>query len=89
MSKTNDGTDSQPAKDSATYELRVKGRLGEESVIWFEDMTLVVDESTLPVQTIIRGAIRDEAALYGLISRIRDRGLALLSVQRLDRQEDL
>jgi hypothetical protein len=67
----------------------VKGRLGEESVIWFEDMTLVVDESTLPVQTIIRGAIRDEAALYGLISRIRDRGLALLSVQRLDREEDL
>jgi hypothetical protein len=51
-------------------------------------MTLIVDESTSPVQTIIRGAVRDEAALYGLISRIRDLGLTLLSVQRLDSKPD-
>ena len=70
----------QPFDTPKFYELRVDGRLGRESASWFEDMTLVVDESTSPVQTIIQGPIRDEAALYGLISRIRDLGLTLLSV---------
>ncbi len=70
------------------YELRVDGRLGRESVSWFEDMTLTVDESTSPIQTIIQGDIRDEAALYGLISRIRDLGLTLLSVNRVEKEED-
>ena len=78
----------QPFDTPKSYELRVNGRLGRESASWFEDMTLAVDESTTPVQTIIRGDIRDEAALYGLISRIRDLGLTLLSVQRLDSEED-
>jgi hypothetical protein len=70
------------------YELRVDGRLGRESASWFEDMTLTVDESTSPVQTVIQGHIRDEAALYGLISRIRDLGLTLLSVNRVEKEED-
>jgi hypothetical protein len=43
-----------------------------------------VDESTTPPQTIIKGVIRDQAALYGLISRIRDLGLKLLSVNLLE-----
>jgi len=78
----------QPGRSPTTYELRVDGRLGPESAPWFEDMTLAIDESVVPVQTIIRGTIRDEAALYGLISRIRDLGLTLSSVQRLDKEED-
>ncbi len=78
----------QPFDMPKLYELRVNGRLGRESASWFEDMTLVVDESTSPVQTIIQGPIRDEAALYGLISRIRDLGLILLSVNRIEKEED-
>lgn len=78
----------QPFETPELYELRVNGRLGRESASWFDDMTLWVDESVSPVQTIIWGNIRDEAALYGLISRIRDLGLTLLSVQRLDKKED-
>jgi hypothetical protein len=87
MSKSAKGLDSLPKRTPATYELRVDARLGPESAAWFEDMTLTVDESTLPVQTIIQGSVRDEAALYGLISRIRDLGLTLSSVKRIEREE--
>lgn len=88
MSDNPDDFRIQPFDTPKLYELRVDGRLGRESAFWFEDMTLTVDESTPVVQTVIRGSIRDEAALYGVISRIRDLGLTLLSVQRLDRKED-
>jgi hypothetical protein len=78
----------QPFEGPSVYELRVEGRLGHESAPWFEDVTLTIDESSSPVQTVIRGAIRDQAALYGLISRIRDLGLTLLSVQRFEDNEE-
>jgi hypothetical protein len=66
------------------YEIRVNGRLSPETAVWFEDMTLIVDDTTDPPQTIIQGIIRDQAALYGLISRIRDLGLRLLSVNLIE-----
>jgi len=66
------------------YELRVEGRLTGETVNWFEDMSLSTDKNTTPSQTVIQGTIRDQAALYGLISRIRDLGLQLLSVNLIE-----
>ena len=69
------------------YELHISGRLGPQITVWFEDMTLAVNEEATPPQTIIRGYIIDQAALYGLISRIRDLGLTLLSVNQLDTEE--
>jgi hypothetical protein len=77
----------QPAPNFR-YEFRVNGRLPQEVAAWFEEMTLEVDETTSLPQTIIQGVIRDQAALYGLISRIRDLGLTLLSVQRLEDKEE-
>lgn len=68
------------------YEFRVSGRLSQQGAGWFEGMSLSVDEDTTPPQTIIRGYILDQAALHGLINRIRDLGLTLLSVQRVDGQ---
>lgn len=70
------------------YELRVNGRLDQRSSPWFQDMTLEVDDSVSPPQTIIRGPIRDQSALYGLIGRIRDLNLNLVSVKRLESVED-
>ena len=77
----------QPFNSPRTYELRVEGRLGPEATAWFEDMTLETDETTTPIQTVIRGDMPDQAALYGLISRIRDLGLTLLSVNLAERKE--
>jgi hypothetical protein len=65
------------------YEFRVSGRLSQQGTGWFEGMSLSVDEDTTPPQTIIHGYVLDRAALHGLINRIRDLGLTLVSVQRI------
>ncbi len=68
------------------YEICIVGRLGTQTAAWFEDMTLSVNEETSPPQTIIRGYIVDQAALYGLIGRARDLGLTLVSVKRIEQK---
>jgi hypothetical protein len=69
------------------YEFRVSGRLSRTGASWFEGMSLAVNEETVPPQTIIRGYVLDRAAMHGLINRIRDLGLTLLSVKRIDGEE--
>lgn len=69
------------------YEFRVTGRLSQQGAGWFEGMSLTVDEEITPPQTIIRGYVLDRAALHGLINRIRDLGLTLVSVQRVDGEQ--
>jgi hypothetical protein len=70
------------------YEFRVLGRLSRQSAPWFEGMEISIDEAVTPVQSTIKGYMTDQAALYGLISRIRDLGLTLISVKRIEKQED-
>ncbi len=66
----------------AVYEIRVKGRLyGDHWSQWFDGMTVTVDENG---DTVLRGAVADQAALYGLLSRLRDLALLLLSVNRIE-----
>lgn len=63
------------------YEIRVKGRLTEERwTDWFDDLVVTTDrgESTL------RGRVVDHAALYGLLARLRDLAIPLVSVKVLD-----
>lgn len=66
----------------------INGHLGPATRTWFEDMDITVDESASPVQTIIQVPMRDQAALVGLINRIRDLGLTLLSVTPYEQKED-
>lgn len=70
------------------YEFRVHGRLSSQSTSWFEGMDTSVDETHTPVQTVIQGYIEDQAALHGLISRIRDLGLTLVSVNRIEQNDE-
>lgn len=79
--------DPQFSKPS-NYEFRVHGRLSSQSTSWFDGMELSVDENHTPVQTIIKGYIEDQAALHGLISRIRDLGLTLVSVSRIEQNDE-
>ena len=71
------------------YEICIEGRFGKQTIAWFEDMTLTVNEEAIPPQTIIHGYFVDQSALYGLISRARDLGLTLVSVRRIDMDEDI
>ena len=88
MNKLPDGINKHFTLFPSTYEICVRGRISGQGEIWFEGMTLSVNEVTRPPQTIIRGEIIDQATLYGLISRIRDLGLPLIAVNRIEHQAD-
>jgi hypothetical protein len=65
----------------ALYEFRVQGRLsGEHWSQWFGGLAVTTDDNG---ETTIRGEIADQAALYGLLARLRDLALPLLSVNRI------
>ena len=59
-------------------EIRVKGRIDQDWSDWFEGLAVThTDED----ETVLSGAIVDQAALYGLVAKLRDLGLPLVSVQ--------
>ena len=66
-------------KPIKNYEIRVKGHLGENSAIWFEDLQIEYSNNG---ETILRGPIVDQAALHGIINCIRDLGLTLTLVRQ-------
>jgi hypothetical protein len=70
---------------AATYQIKLQGRLSDNWSNWFEGMVMSVSEnengSTL---TVLTGPVLDQAALHGLLSRIRDLSLPLLSVECLE-----
>jgi hypothetical protein len=68
---------SQPA----IYQIRVQGCLEDRWAGWFEGMTL--DRDDAGHTTTLTGAVPDQAALHGLLARIRDLGLPLLSLTRV------
>jgi hypothetical protein len=74
-----------PADRPARYELRVRGVLDRHWSGWFEGLEVSSEE---PGQTLIAGPVADQAALHGLLARIRDLGLPLLSVQRISSEQE-
>jgi hypothetical protein len=74
-----------PADRPARYELRVRGVLDPHWSGWFEGLEVSSEE---PGQTLIAGPVADQAALHGLLARIRDLGLPLLSVQRINPEQE-
>ena len=63
------------------YEIRVEGHLHDRWSAWLNGMSIQHQDSG---QTLLRGAVPDQAALHGLLARIRDLGLAIVSVQRME-----
>jgi hypothetical protein len=62
-----------------SYVIRIKGRLSDSLLSVFEGMTASVE----PGETVLRGPVRDQAELYGLLDRIQSLGLELVEVRRL------
>jgi hypothetical protein len=69
-----------PADRPAHYEIRVRGVLDRHWSGWFDGLQV---SSDAPGQTLITGPIVDQAALHGLLTKVRDLGLPLLSVQQI------
>lgn len=62
---------------SVHYQIRVRGHLGSHGAAWFEGLTITNEEGG---DAILEGPLADQAALYGVLIRVRDLGLPLLSV---------
>ena len=63
------------------YEIRIKGHLGRQRVDWFEGLTITLEEDG---NTLLTGPVVDQAALHGLLKKVRDLGMPLLSVNRVN-----
>ena len=63
------------------YRIRIQGRLERRWSSWFDDMTLSPEDDGT---TLLRGRVSDQAALHGLIQKVRDLGLTLLEVTHED-----
>ena len=64
----------------AIYEIRVKGRLDQRWSSWFDGLTLSYEGDDI---TVLRGTLIDEAALHGVLIKVRDLALPLLNVIRV------
>jgi hypothetical protein len=64
----------------AVYQIRVEGHLGHALTGWFEGLSIALEDNG---DTLLTGAVVDQAALYGLLKRVRDLGVPLVSVNRL------
>ena len=65
---------------SELYEIRIKGHLGERWINWFDGLTITLQDDGV---TLLSGPVVDEAALHGLLRKVRDLGMPLLSVNRV------
>ena len=67
--------------DLERYEIRLKGHLAPRWTAWFDELSLTNENDGT---TIIHGFVADQAALHGLLQRVRDIGLPLVSVTRVE-----
>lgn len=61
------------------YEIRVKGQLDQQWSAWFEGLSISYDGEG---NTVLRGALADEAALHGVLIKVRDLALPLIALRR-------
>lgn len=59
------------------YQIRIKGHLGRQWMNWFEGLTITLEEDG---NTLLAGLVIDQAALHGILKKVRDLGMPLLSV---------
>jgi hypothetical protein len=67
-------------QDPGWYEIRVKGHLGARWAAWFDELALTRGSDGT---TLMRGPVADQAALHGVLQKIRDLGLPLISVNHV------
>ena len=76
MSQMSSGDHHGPGR----YEIRVQGRLAPRWAAWFDGFTVATEDGGT---TVIRGHVVDQSALHGLLHKVRDAGLPLVSVVRV------
>lgn len=73
-------TPQTPPDQPLIYQIRIKGHLGHHWSDWFEGLTITLEDND---ETLLTGPVVDQAALHGVLKRVRDLGLPLVSVNRV------
>jgi hypothetical protein len=63
------------------YQIRIKGHLGHQWTDWFEGLTITLEEDG---DTLLTGPVIDQAALHGLLKKVRDLGMPLVSISPVE-----
>lgn len=69
------------ARQPTIYQIRIQGHLGQQWMGWFEGLTITLEEDG---NTLLSGTVVDQSALHGILKKIRDLGMPLLSVNPAD-----
>jgi hypothetical protein len=72
--------------EPVVYQIRIKGHLGHQWTDWFEGLTITLEDNGY---TLLTGPVVDQAALHGLLRRVRDLGMPLLSVIQSEKGEQV
>ena len=78
MSETHASTEHH--YEPGIYEIRLKGHLADRWAAWFGGLTITLEENG---DTLLTGPVVDQAALHGLLRKVRDLGMILVSVNRV------
>jgi hypothetical protein len=73
-------TERTSASSTPRYEIRVHGHLGSRWVSWFDGLELTTEDDGT---TVLRGPVVDQSALHGLLQKLRDLGIPLVSLAEL------
>jgi hypothetical protein len=71
----------KPPPDLPLYEIRLKGHLDAQWTTWFDGLTITLEENG---DTLLSGPVADQSALHGILRKVRDLGLPLISVVQLN-----
>ncbi|MCC7446106.1 MAG: hypothetical protein IT324_01755 [Anaerolineae bacterium] len=63
------------------YAIRIKGHLDQRWADWFDGLTITLEDNG---ETLLTGLVVDQAALHGLLRKVRDLGMPLVSVNRIE-----
>ncbi len=74
---TNQRTSKPDPNHSLLYQIRLRGHLDQQWAAWFDGLTVTQAENG---DTLLTGPVADQAALHGLLRKVRDLGMPLLSV---------
>lgn len=68
------------------FAIRIQGHLSQQRMDWFDGLSITLEEDG---NTLLRGTVVDQSALHGILKRIRDLGMPLLSVNSIDSDDSV